>query len=256
MPSIAAALVALALAQATRDASQPPPPTAAEAAPPAAPPPPTTGAPPPGAEAPPPVAPIPPIVAEPQRPLPSLLSAEPLRGASLFSASFGWPRVRAAYAQGVSSGTDLGGFVDFDYSTTELRAGVSYRGQVVPRAPPFEGALRLSLAWYHGWGSQWLYHDNHPDEGFEIGAGLSYSRRGAGGVISLLADVPLTVTLRKDGGALLSPRAAFAYETPLYGKLTVGLQLGLGARFGVGNAPVKRGMAEVTVLGLVSERIF
>lgn len=232
MPSsLAAALVALVLAQAASDAPEPAP-------------------------APPPVAPVPPLVAEPQRPVPSLLSAEPLRGASLFSASLGWPRVRAAYAQGLSHGTDLGGFVDFDYSTTELRAGVSYRGQVIPRAPPFDGALRLSVAWYHDAGGRWLYHRNHPDEGLDLGVGASYSRRGAGGIVSLLADAPITVTFRKDGGVFVNPRGAFAYEAPLYGSLTVGLQLGLGVRAGIGNAPLKRGIAEVTILALVSDRVF
>ncbi len=231
MPSLLAALVALALARTAPDAAEP-------------------------AVAPPPAVPVPPAVSEPQKPLPSLLSAEPLRGASLFSASLGWPRVRAAYAQGLSSSTDLGGFVDFDYSTTELRAGVSYRGQVIPRAPPFDGALRLSLAWYHDSGGRWLYHRNHPDEGVDLGLGASYSRRGAGGVISLLADAPITITLKKDGGVFVNPRAAFAYEAPLYGALTVGLQLGLGVRAGVGNAPLKRGIAEVTILALVSDRVF
>ncbi len=258
MSPLAAALVALALAQAAPDASEsaPAPPSATRETSPAPTPPPAAPAPPPATAAPPPAEPVPPVVTEPSKPLPSLLSAEPLRGTSLFTASFGWPGVRAAYAQGLSPSTDLGGFVDFDYSTTELRAGVSYRGQVIPRAPPFDGALRLSLAWYHDSGGRWLYHRNHPDEGLELGVGVSYSRRGAGGVVSLLADAPLTVTFRKDGGALLSPRAAFAYETPLYGKLTIGLQLGLGVRAGIGNAPLKRGMAEVTILGLVSDRLF
>lgn len=225
--SLAAALAALALAQASPDTTAPAP-----VPPPAAPQP----------EAPPP-------------PLPSLVSAETLRGTSLLEASAGWPRLRLAYAQGLSQSSDLGGFVDFDYSTTELRAGLGYRGQIIPRAPPFDGALRLSLAWYHDSGGQWLYHDNHPDEGIEISAGVSYSRRGAGGVVSLLADVPITITFRKDGGVVVVPKAAFAYQAPVYGPFTLGLQLGLGLRAGVGNAPLKKGMAEITILALAGYRL-
>lgn len=222
MPSLLAALVALALAQ--------PPPA---------------------------VEPVPPPAAMPPRqpPIPSLLSAEPLRGASLFSAAAGWPRVRAAYAQGVSSSADLGLFTDLDYTTTELRAGATYRGQVIPPAPPFQGALRLSLAWYHDFGGRWLYHRNARDDGLELGFGVSYSRQGGGGLLSVLADLPITITLRAKGGALLSPRVGFAYETPLYGPFTVGLQLGLGARFGVGDAPLRKGQAEITALALASYRV-
>jgi hypothetical protein len=228
----AAALFAIALVQTSPDATTP--------------------------ASPPPVAPLPPMpmqAVEPVAPMPSLLSAEPLERASLLSFSGGWPRVRGAYAQGVSPRTDLGGFVDYDYSTTELRAGLSYRGQVIPRAPPFEGALRAWLAWYDNFGGDWLYHSNHPDEGLEIGAGLSYSRRGGGGVVSVLADLPLTITFRKGGGAFLNPRATAAYELPAFGAVTVGTQLGLGARFGVGNAPLRKGMAEVTILALASYRL-
>jgi len=236
IPSLATALFALALGQASPDAAtpapEPVPPPAAPALPAAA----------PEAEAPPP-------------PVPSLVSAEPLRGTSLVEASAGWPRMRLAYAQGLSHTSDLGGFADFDYGTTELRAGLGYRGTLVPPAPPFEGALRLSLAWYHDSGGQWIYKKNHSDEGLEIGVGISYSRRGAGGVLSLLADVPITITFRKDGGVLVVPKAAFAYQAPLYGPFTIGLQLGLGLRVGIGNAPLKEGMAEITVLALAGWRL-
>ncbi len=223
-----AALVAVTLAQASPDATAPAP---VPVPPPAAP-----------AEAPPPG-------------VPSLVSAEPLRGASLIEGYAGWPRLRLAYAQGLSHTSDLGGFADFDYSTTEFRAGLAYRGALIPPAPPFDGALRFSLAWYHDSGGKWIYKKNHPDEGLEIGLGLSYSRRGAGGVLSLLADFPITLTFRKDGGVLVVPKASFAYQAPVYGPFTLGLQLGLGLRAGIGNAPLKQGMAEITVLALGGWRL-
>ena len=230
-PSLAA-LVALTLAQASPDATTPTPtPTPAPVPPPAAP-----------AEAPLPV-------------VPSLVSAEPLRGASLIEGYAGWPRLRLAYAQGLSHTSDLGGFADFDYSTTEFRAGLAYRGALIPPAPPFDGALRFSLAWYHDSGSTWLYKGNHVDDGVYVGLGVSYSRGGQAGLFSLLADVPITVTFAKDGGVLVNPKASFAYEMPLYGPITVGVQVGLGLRFGYGYAPQKEAAGEFTLLGLASYRV-
>ncbi|HVO19489.1 MAG TPA: hypothetical protein VMU15_09545 [Anaeromyxobacter sp.] len=188
-------------------------------------------------------------------PLPSLLSAEPLGPASLLAASAGWSHLRLAYAQGMTSDTDLGLFSDLDYATTELRAGGTLRTPIAPLAP-FDGALRLSLAWYHDSGGRWIHRTNHVDNGLELSPGVSYSRRGAGGVVSLLGDVPVTFTFAHQGGVLLNPKAAFAYEAPLYGPFAIGLQLGLGLRFGIGSAPMKNGMGEVSFLALASYRPF
>ncbi len=235
MPSVAAALVALALTQAQPGTAPPAP------------------APPPVVPV--PVVPVPPEVAAPPPPLPSLLSADPLRGESLLSVSAGFPRFRLAYARGVGPTTDLGGFADLDYTTSELRAGLSYRGKLIPPAPPFEGALRLWVAWYHDGGSRWIYRHNHPDQGVELGAGVSYSRRRAGGVLSLHGDVPVTVTFRKTGGVFVSPEATAAYELPLQGPLTIGLQVGLGFRVGIGYAPLREGAGDFTVLALASCRL-
>jgi len=224
MTSIAAALVALALAQAQADQQKEPPP----------PPPPASSRP----------------------PVPSLLSAETLQGTSLFAAGVGWPRVELAYAQGVSKVTDLGLATAFDYTTTEFFAGGTYRGAILPDLPPYQGALRLSLAWYHDSGGTWLYQKNHEDQGLYLGLGASYSHRVEGGLVSLLADVPLTFTFAKDGGVLVNPKASFAYEAPLYGPFTLGVELGLGLRFGFGDAPQKEAVGEVTLLGLASYRVF
>jgi len=223
MTSVAAALVALALAQAQAEA--PPEPT----------------------PAPTPIAQTPAI--------PSLLSGETLKGTSLFGVAAGWPRAWLSYAQGVSRDTDLGLLTAFDYTTTEFWAGGTYRGEVLPNLPPYQGALRLSLAWYHDSGSTWLYKGNHVDDGVYVGLGVSYSRGGQAGLFSLLADVPITVTFAKDGGVLVNPKASFAYEMPLYGPITVGVQVGLGLRFGYGYAPQKEAAGEFTLLGLASYRV-
>jgi hypothetical protein len=196
-----------------------------------------------------------PAPARTEKPLPSLLSAEPLQGASLLAAALGWSQLRLAYAQGVTQETDAGVFADFDYATSELRAGGTLRTPIQP-LPPFDGALRLSLAWYHDSGSHWLHKTNHIDNGLELGPGVSYSRRGAGGVVSLLGDVPVTITFARQGGVFVNPRAAFAYEAPLYGPFTIGLQLGLGLRYGIGASPMKSGMGEVTFLALAGYKLF
>ena len=62
--------------------------------------------------------------------IPSLLSAEPLRGTSAFAAEAGWSRFSLAYAQGLTERQDLGGFLSFDVATTELRLGALYRQEV------------------------------------------------------------------------------------------------------------------------------
>ncbi|HET6438177.1 MAG TPA: hypothetical protein VFG59_08960 [Anaeromyxobacter sp.] len=194
--------------------------------------------------------------AEQRSPVPSLLSAETLEGRSLLEASAGWPRLRLAYGQGLTPQTDLGAFGDFNYSTTELIAGATYRGAVLPRVAPFAGALRVSLGWYHDFGGHWIYHHrNHFDNGVAADLGVSYSRFAGGGELSLLGDLPVIVTFRKGGGLLVNPRAALAYQTPFYGPYTIGIQLGLGLRVGLGDAPVKRGTGEITALVVAGYRI-
>jgi hypothetical protein len=187
--------------------------------------------------------------------IPSLLSAEPLRGTSAFAAEAGWSRFSLAYAQGLTERQDLGGFLSFDVATTELRLGALYR-QSLPAARPFDAALRLSLAWYHDSGGRWIDSRNHLDRGIELGIGYTLSRRGAGGVVSILADAPITITLRNQSGLVLAPRVGVAYETPLYGPLTVGVRGGAGYRFGVGSAPFKGGLGEVTFLAVATYRVF
>jgi hypothetical protein len=190
----------------------------------------------------------------PPAPLPSTLSAEPLREAGVLEAAAGWPRLRLGYAQGVSRSLDLGLFSELDYSTTELRTGGTLRTPLAP-AGGFARALRLSVAWYRNFGGGlWLHPRNRSDAGVDLGLGLTWSRRTGSGEVSLLADLPLTFTLRREGGLLLAPRAAVAYQAPLYGPFTVGLQLGAGLRWGIGDAPLKRGSADLSLLALAGCR--
>jgi hypothetical protein len=205
---------------------------------------------------PPPSPPAAALAASAPRPaaIPSLLSAEPLRGASVVAAEAGWSRLSLAYAQGLSDTQDLGGFASFDLATNELRLGGLYRQPLAPLRP-FDAGLRLSLAYYHDGGTRWLDKRNHWDRGVELGVGASLSRRSAGGVVSLLADAPLTFTFRRSSGLVVSPRVGVAYETPLFGPFTIGLHGGVGYRVGLGSAPFKGGVGEVSFLAVGTYRI-
>ncbi len=155
----------------------------------------------------------------------------------------GWRSLGIAYAQGITPQDDLGGFFDFDWATTELRLGAMYR-RPLGQAGVFDMAGRLAAAWYHDSGATWIEgKGNHSDSGFELVPGLSFSSRVSGGVFSMLADAPLTITLRGGGGFLFSPKVSVAYEAPLYPEVTVGAQLGVGYRAGSGDAPLREGSA-------------
>lgn len=198
---------------------------------------------------------LPPPRLEPVRPvLLSLLSGESLGGRSAFLGWAGWSAFGAQYAQGVSEQDDLGALVELDWAKTELRLGATWRRALGP-AGPFQAAGRLGLSWYAGLGSDWVYGRNHEDRGVELAPGLSLSTAGVGGVISLLADAPITVTTRGDAGVLFTPRAAVAYETVLDGEFTIGGRVGVGWRRGVGDAPLGRGRAELQLLVLAGWQI-
>lgn len=179
----------------------------------------------------------------------SLLSAEPLGGASAVLAWAGWSSLGLMYGQGVTPRDDLAGFADFDWEKTELRLGGLYR-RPLGDAGPFDMAGRLGIAWYLNFGADYLRDANHSDRGVELLPGLSLSTRGAGGIFSALAEAPLTVTTRYGAGLLFVPRFSVAYEGPLYTGLTLGARIGVGYRAGSGDAPLRQGRAELTFLVL------
>lgn len=194
-----------------------------------------------------------PRAAPPRRQL-SLLSAEPLGGASASLAWVGWSSLGIAYAQGITNEDDLGAFVDFDFRKTEFRLGALYR-RPLAKAGAFDVAGRLAISWFEGFGSTWTFEDNHSDRGFELAPGLSLSRPAIGGVLSLLGDAPFTITTKYGAGLLFSPRLTVAYEAPLYPDVTVGARVGVGYRAGSGDAPLKEGRADLTFLVLASYQL-
>lgn len=183
----------------------------------------------------------------------SLLSAEPLGGNAAALAWAGWSSLGLAYAMGITQRDDVGGALDFDWAKTELRLGAFYR-RPLGTAGPFDMAGRLGLAWYANFGGGWIYGANHHDRGLELAPALVLSTRSAGGIFSLSAEFPITITVLHDSGLLFIPRVAASYEAPLYDELTIGVRAALGYRAGAGDAPLSNGRGDVQFLVLAGYR--
>jgi hypothetical protein len=185
----------------------------------------------------------------------SLLSAETLHGGSAVLGWVGWPAIGAMWGQGISEGNDAGVLFQYDWAGTEMLIGGWYR-RALGRAGPFLLAGRLGLNWYADHEGTWIYSDNEANHGFQIAPSLLLSTRGAGGIFSISGDLPMTITLRGDGGFLFAPRVTGAYEASLYDQLTLGLRAGLGYRAGAGSAPMRDGRADLEIVVLVGYRLF
>jgi len=184
----------------------------------------------------------------------SLLSAEPLGGGSAALAWAGWSSLGIMYGQGITQRDDLGASLDFDWSKTELRLGGFYR-RPLGTAGPFQMAGRLGIGWLVNFGSEWIHDENHRDRGPEVAPGLSLSARGAGGIFSILGELPLAVTVKHGSGLLFVPRLSVSYEASLYDELTVGVRAGAAYRAGAGDAPLRDGMGELQFLVLCGYQI-
>jgi hypothetical protein len=195
-----------------------------------------------------------PATASARPPLQSLLSAESLRGGSAAFAWAGWSEIGAMYAIGFTARDDAGVYLSYDWAKSENRLGVLYR-RPLSKAGPFDMAARLSLAFYSNFGADYVYDDNRSDRGFEVVPGLSLSRPAAGGILSGIAEAPMTVTGKYETGFLFSPRASLAFETLLYPTMSVGARVGLGYRAGAGGAPLKEGRGEVQFLLLAGYQL-
>lgn len=191
----------------------------------------------------------------PTRPrLLSLLSSEPLGGASLWLAWMGYSSLGMMFGQGITQQDDLGVTVDFDWMDTELRPGGFYR-RTLGEAGGFDMAGRLTATWYKDLGATWIHSRNHSDHGVEVAPGLSFSARTGGGIFSVIGEAPITVTLKYGGGLLFRPRISLAYEGPLCGGLTLGARLGAGYRAGAGDAPLPEIRADVLFLLLAGYQV-
>lgn len=184
----------------------------------------------------------------------SLLSAEPLGGGSAVLAWAGWSSLGIMYGQGVTQRDDLGASLDFDWAKTELRLGGFYR-RPLGTAGPFRMAGRLGIGWLLNMGAGWIHDDNHRDRGPEIAPGLSLSARGAGGIFSILGDLPLAVTVKHGSGLLFVPRVSASYEATLYDELSIGVRAGAAYRAGAGDAPLRENGGELQFLVLAGYQI-
>jgi hypothetical protein len=171
------------------------------------------------------------------KPIPSLLSAEPLGPRAAVLGWVGWSALGAGWAQGVTGEDDIGLIGDLDWSTGELRASAFYR-RPLGRTGRVDIGSRLRIGWYADFGAQWIQDDNLKDRGVEFVPGIVISMRGAGGVFSLGGDLPITVTFWRDGGIFAAPKLSFSFETLLYGDLTVGVRIAGAYRAGAGGAPM------------------
>jgi hypothetical protein len=185
----------------------------------------------------------------------SLLSGESLSGGSAMMAQAGWSILQFQYAQGLTLEDDLGAMLELDWAKTELRLGAFWRRPLGP-AGPFTMGGRLGLSYYNAFGGTWVSGGNHKDRGFEIAPSLALSQHAGSGILSIIGEAPVTVTLKQSGGILFSPRLSLAYEAPLYDQYTLGARIGLGYRAGAGDAPLSDGRAELMFLLVGGYRAF
>jgi hypothetical protein len=148
------------------------------------------------------------------------------------------------YGIGFTERDDGGFLLSHDWAKSETRVGAFWR-RPLSKAGPFDMAFRLAVAWWVNSGATFIFDENHSDRGFEVAPGLSLSRPTTGGVLSILVDAPMIVTGKYDTGFLFTPRAAFAFETPLDPSFSVGARAGAGYRAGAGDAPLKDGRGEL-----------
>lgn len=157
-------------------------------------------------------------------------------GGSLFAVAVGYSTFSAAYAQGFSRSSDLGGQLEFDWATSELFAGLLYR-RLVARSDEASIALRFRGGFYADAGGKWMVTDHRSAAGIQFMPGVALSQRLADGMVSVVAEAPFDLTFAGSGGLGLGIRGAAAFEMPLGGDVTFGGRLGVGALWSQGSAP-------------------
>jgi hypothetical protein len=189
--------------------------------------------------------------------LPSLLSGATLGdGGSVLVATGGFPFLSASYAQGLSPGLDAGAQVEIDWVTSELFAGGLLR-RAIGRQGDLDLALRGRAGVYGDLGADWAYGRNRADAGLQVAPGLVLSAALLRGVVSLSADLPLTLTTARGGGVVLAPRAGLAFETPLYGEWSAGVRVGGLWHVASGGAPLAHHpRGSVDLAALLTYRLF
>ena len=187
--------------------------------------------------------------------VPSIWSAEPLRGGSVATAWAGFAHLGLAYAQGVTEVDDLGASLDLDWATTELRLSGFYR-RPMGTLGGWDVSGRIGVGWYTDMGSTWVRKANRGDRGIDLAPAVTLSTPAAGGTFAITAEVPLTLTLWHDGGALVRPRAWIGYEAALWSDVALGARAMVGWRKGLGDAPLPGPSADLGFLLTATYRVF
>ncbi len=187
--------------------------------------------------------------------IPSLLGAESLDGGTAAMAFAGFASLGVAYGQGVTTLDDLGASAELDWSSTELWLSAFWR-RPLGTLSGWDLAGRVRLGWYLDFGGTWIHDDNRADRGVLLAPALILSTRAGEGLVSLAAELPFTSTSWRGGGYLVAPKASLAYETLLYGDLTLGVRAAVSWRGGGGEAPMRDGRIEPELLVVAGYRIF
>ncbi len=175
--------------------------------------------------------------APPARPVASVEGGETLgSGGAEVAVSAGFSKVSAAYLQAWSDAVDLGAAASIDWLTSEILAGGLYRS-LLWRSGATSAAWSARAGLYSNLGADWAVSANRGGTGVQVSPGLAISRRLASGLLSLRADVPLTVTFDRGGGYAVGLQGAVVFETPLWGDLLVGARAGGGALWSTSDAP-------------------
>jgi hypothetical protein len=187
----------------------------------------------------------------PPHEMPSLASARTLGdGGSALLFTAGVPFLSAAYAQGISSGLDLGGQLEFDWFMTALFGGATLR-KAAWISGDLDVAIRGRAGFYANAGSTWTVSENRSDGGLQLAPGIVGSGALAAGTLSLALDLPLTLTAARGGGVVFAPRIGLSFETPLYGDWTAGARVGGSWHAATGGAPLaddSRGFVDFAAL--------
>jgi hypothetical protein len=161
----------------------------------------------------------------------------------------GYPFAGLAFAYGITDSDDVGAILDFDWATSEAVVAGTWRRAFL-QGEPLSLAFRARAGLYADLGAKFLYGDNRSDWGAGVAPGIAASTELGDGLLSFGFDLPAIWAFGRRSGWILWPRAAVAFELPLYGEITVGARASVGYRGSGGTAPSGSSSAGRVLLGL------
>lgn len=170
-------------------------------------------------------------------------------GAGVLLGTAGYPFAGLAFSYGITDSDDLGAIADFDWATSELLLAGTWRHAIL-QGEPISIALRARGGLYADLGAKLIYDDNRSDWGADVAPGIAASTDLGAGLLSFGVELPAIWTFGRGTGWILWPRAAVAFEVPLYREITVGARASIGYRGSGGTAPAGSSSAGRGMLGL------